>query len=201
MILTAEQMDALREMVNIGVGRAAGVLNAMLRSHITLHLPIVQVMQRTELQSKIFEMSKGVFSAVRIGFKGPFTGSASLIFPAISAAKLVDLLTQDETASMDMDAIRIGTLTEVGNIVLNGVMGAIGNELQQRMFYSVPIYIEDPMNTLFKEKNPDDTATVIWIQTRFVSQEQQIEGEIVILFGAGAMDLLMTAVNRAMGIT
>jgi chemotaxis protein CheC len=196
---TAEQMDALREMVNIGVGHAAGVLNAMLRSHIVLRLPIIQVLGLVELREKVQSLGQGSFSTVRIGFKGPFTGSASLIFPSKSAAKLVDLVTENETASPDLDAIKIGTLTEVGNIVLNGVMGAIGNELQQRMFYSVPIYLEDPLSVLLGEKVADEDATVIWIQTSFLSQEQQIEGEIVILFGAGSIELLMTAVNRVMG--
>jgi chemotaxis protein CheC len=199
MIPTAEQMDALREMVNIGIGHAAGVLNAMLRSHIVLRLPIIQVLGLSELRERVQGLSQGSFSTVRIGFKGPFTGSASLIFPSRSAAKLVDLVTENETASPDLDAIKIGTLTEVGNIVLNGVMGAIGNELQQRMFYSVPIYLEDPLSVLLGEKVADEDATVIWIQTSFLSQEQQIEGEIVILFGAGSIELLMTAVNRVMG--
>jgi chemotaxis protein CheC len=197
---TPEQMDALKEMVNIGVGHAASVLNAMLRSHIVLHLPMVEVLQISELRDKIQRLSQGTFSTVRIGFKGPFTGSASLIFPAKSAARLVDLITEGDSVAPDLDAIRIGTLTEVGNIVLNSVMGSIGNELQQRMFYSVPIYLEDPLSVLLKDQSADETATLIWIQTRFASQDQQIEGEIVILFGTGSMELLMTAVDNAIGM-
>ena len=197
MNLTATQMDALQEMVNIGVGQAAGVLNAMLRSHVTLRLPVIEILSQAELESRITRFRKQIFSAVRVGFKGPFTGSASLIFPTDSAAKLVIMLTEDDLQSLDMDEIRAGTLTEVGNIVLNSVMGAIGNELHQRLFYTVPAYLEDPFTVILAENEQDNRATVIWIQTQFSLQEQQIDGDIVILFGFGSIELLIAAIERA----
>ena len=198
MILRPEQLDALREMVNIGVGQAAGVLNAMLRSHIILRLPIVEVLAHAELKSRVAGLSKGIFSAVRIGFKGPFVGNASLIFPAASAAKLVVLLTDDDRGATDMDAIKVGTLTEVGNIVLNGVMGAIGNELQQRVYYSVPFYLEDPLGILLAGEALENKSDVIWIQTQFTVQEHQVEGDIVILFSAGSLEMLVAAIDRVL---
>ena len=40
MILTAEQQDILTELINIGVGRASGMLNEMLQSHVDLQSPL-----------------------------------------------------------------------------------------------------------------------------------------------------------------
>jgi chemotaxis protein CheC len=200
MTLTPAQLDILKEMVNIGVGHAANVLNAMLGSHIELNLPLVEILDVEGFRSKVQQLSQRACASVRIGFKGPFTGSASLIFPAPSAGKLVSLLTEGEGEAADLDSLRVGTLTEVGNIVLNGVMGAIGNEIHQHLFYSVPMFVHDPLDLLFKDTAPDEIESVIWIQTRFTSQAQQIEGEIVLLFGAGSMELLIRAVNGALQV-
>jgi chemotaxis protein CheC len=110
----------------------------------------------------------------------------------------VVLLTDDDRGATDMDAIKVGTLTEVGNIVLNGVMGAIGNELQQRVYYSVPFYLEDPLGILLAGEALENKSDVIWIQTQFTVQEHQVEGDIVILFSAGSLEMLITAIDRVL---
>ena len=199
MILTPYQLDALREMINIGVGRAAGILNAMLRSHIILRLPEVGVLSKTEVEAKASQYGAEVFAAVRLGFRGPFAGNASLVFPEDSAAKLVVMLTEGEAGlsdDNDLDSIRIGTLTEVGNIVLNSVMGAIGNDLKQHIFYSVPTFQEESLHKMLADSTPDADSNVVWVQTQFSVEDHQIDGDIILVFEMGSLDLLLNAVNR-----
>ena len=200
MRLLPSQVDSLKEMVNIGVGHAAGVLNAMLNSRVKLHVPVVEMMSHEELQTKIQSMGNGNLSSVRLGFKGPFSGNASLVFPADGAIKLVSILTGSEPGSRDLDAMRVGTLTEVGNIVLNGVMGAIGNELKLHVFYSVPIYVDNPFEVILSPSQAEVDAYVVWVQTSFTLETESIAGDIILVFDVGSLDLLLEAVNRAMGI-
>jgi chemotaxis protein CheC len=200
MQLSPSQIDALKEMVNIGVGHAAGVLNAMLNSRVQLHVPIVEMMDYEHLQSKIQSMGHGNLSSVRLGFKGPFSGKASLVFPAEEAIKLVSMLTGVEANSNDQNDLRVATLTEVGNIVLNGVMGAIGSELKLHVFYSVPIYVDNPFEVILSTQQNQIEASVVWVQTRFTIESQSIVGDIILVFEVGSLDLLLEAVNRAMGI-
>jgi chemotaxis protein CheC len=200
MQLIPSQIDALKEMVNIGVGHAAGVLNAMLNSRVQLHVPVVEMMSYAELQSKIQSMSHGNLSSVRLGFRGPFSGNASLVFPAAGAVKLVSILTGVEADSSTLKEMQESTLTEVGNIVLNGVMGAIGNELKLHVFYSLPIYLENPFEVLLASAQTQFDAHVVWVQTSFNIESEAIVGDIILVFEVGSLDLLLEAVNRAMGI-
>lgn len=48
MALTDKQSDALKELINIGVGRGASALNMMLNSHIRLQVPFVKVLSPTD---------------------------------------------------------------------------------------------------------------------------------------------------------
>jgi chemotaxis protein CheC len=200
MRLTPDQVDALKEMVNIGVGHAAGVLNAMLNSRVQLQVPVVEMMSYEELQSKIQKMSRGNLSSVRLGFKGPFSGNASIVFPAEGAVKLVSILTGIEADSDALNEMRVSTLTEVGNIVLNGVMGAIGNELKLHVFYSLPIYLDDPLEVLLSSAQTQFDANVVWVQTSFTIESESIVGDIILVFEVGSLNMLLEAVNRAMGI-
>ncbi len=193
---TDQHIDALRELINIGVGRAAGSLNQMLRAHVDLHVPFVRVFAPGESKNCIVqEFGLGKLAAVQLMFKGPFVGNAALVFPPDSAAKLVDIVTGEEPGSHDLDAIRIGTLTEVGNIVLNGVMGSIGNILKQHIDYSLPVYVEDTIENLMTLKKADPAVTVVLAQAHFTIEQFHIEGDIILLFEVGSFDALISAIE------
>lgn len=196
--LNVDQLDAFQEMVNIGIGQAAGVLNAMLQSHVVLHAPVVNVVSQADLVAKKAMLKKEMLSAVRIGFKGPFSGNASLMFPTKSAVKLVILLTDDTTEPQELDSIMVGTLTEVGNIVLNGIMGAIGNELKERIFYSVPNYVDNPLDVMPQADPLSLQDMVVWVETRFEVEAHNIDGYIVMIFESESLGLLMEAIDRVM---
>jgi chemotaxis protein CheC len=192
---TFEQINVLKELINIGVGRAAGMLNDMLQSRVQLQVPYVKIFSPHTLKEEMGQLGDNKLSTVRLSFQGPFSGIASLVFPPDSAAKLVDVLTGEEPGSADLDAIRIGTLTEVGNIILNGVMGSIGNVLQQHINYSVPTYLEDNIERLLLPNQAETNRMILLAHTRFTIEQLQIEGDIILLFEVGAFDALLAAID------
>lgn len=195
MKLTAEQVDALRELINIGVGKAAGVLNQMIQSHIRLQVPFVQVLSPAEYEEAFHELGKDRVSAVKLGFSGSFSGTAELVFPTESASNLVAVLTGEEPGTPDLDSVRSGTLSEVGNILLNGVMGSIGNVLRRQITYSLPHYIEDNIENLICPTGSENPSTVLMARTRFMVEQLQIEGDVILLFEVGSFDALLASLD------
>jgi chemotaxis protein CheC len=191
------QMDILKEMINIGVGRAAGILNEMTKFRVILQVPFIKVLSPSSLKKEMEEFDRNMIAAVRLGFKGPFSGCAALVFPPDSASKLVAVLTGEEPGTPDLDSVRVGTLSEVGNIVLNGVMGSIGNILKQHISYSLPTYIEDTIENLLtmdSNINPPPN-TILLVRIRFTIQQLQIEGDIILLFEVGSFTALLSAID------
>ncbi|TAL24228.1 MAG: chemotaxis protein CheC [Nitrospirae bacterium] len=199
MKLTVEQGDALKELINIGVGRAAGVLSEMVRCNIKLQVPFIKILLPAELKKEMEELGRYRVAAVRLGFKGPFSGSAALVFPPDSASKLVAVLTGEEFAAADLDSVRVGTLSEVGNIVINGVMGSISNVLKQSINYSLPNYMEDNVDNLLTLDKRDPNATVMLARTRFTIERLYVEGDIILIFEVGSFDALLEAINKDYG--
>ncbi len=195
MNLTPEQTDALKELINIGVGRAAGILNQMTNTRIRLSVPFIKVFSSTDPLDDTNGLSKDQLAMVRLGFKGPFAGSAVLAFPTESASKLVAVLAGEEPGTPGLDSVSSGTLNEVGNIVINGVMGSIGNVIKKRIEYSVPSYKEDTLEGLLRPNNPAPNATALLARTRFVIEELQIEGDIILLFEVGSFSALLEAME------
>ncbi|MEW6109881.1 MAG: chemotaxis protein CheC [Nitrospirota bacterium] len=199
MNLTSKQIDALKELINIGVGRAAGVLSEMVSCHISLQVPFIKILSPAEIKIEMEELGRHRVSAVRLGFKGPFSGSAALVFPPDSALKLVTVLTGEEPGTLELDSVRVGTLSEVGNIVINGVMGSISNVLKQSINYSLPNYMEDNIDNLLALDETEPGATVILARTRFTIEKLHIEGDIILIFEVGSFDALLAAINHDSG--
>lgn len=200
MNLTANQIDALQELVNIGVGQAAGVLNEMIDSHIRLQIPFVKILSPVELQQQLESQVNGEqISSVGLGFTGSFSGLAQLVFPADSADMLVAMLTGEELGTPDLDSVKIGTLSEVGNIVINGVMGSISNVLEQRLDYSLPSYTEGTVELLVTSGNLAPKAVVLLAQTRFSIERLHIEGDVILIFNVGSFDALLAAIDQVAG--
>jgi chemotaxis protein CheC len=200
MKLSARQLDALQELVNIGIGQAAGILNDMIESPIRLQIPYLQILSPADVQTELEQHLNGEqISAVQLKFTGSFGGIAQLVFPTNSAATLVTMLTGEEAGTHDLDSVKIGTLSEVGNIVINGVMGAISNVLQQRLNYSIPNYTEGTIGTLLTSGGLAVDTVVLLAQTRFIIERLHIEGDIILIFNVSSFDALLTAINQLAG--
>jgi len=201
MHLSPEQLDALQELLNIGVGRAAGSLNQMIEKPIRLHIPFIQVGTREELTPHIQQIQQAPLSSVQLPFQGTFSGSACLLFPTTSAATLITALIGDEEDSDTMDSLREATLTEIGNIVLNGVMGSLANILHNRITYSVPFYQETSLQELLQPLSADSCDILLWAQTQFTIEDYAITGDIILMMGIIDMGLLINALNILMTST
>lgn len=108
MNVTAEQLDALQELINIGIGRAASLLNEMVDSHIGLKIPFVKVLTGAEAYQELAtRFHDDSLASVRLSFTGSFSGAAGLIFPTDSASSLVAVLTGEQPGSADLDALKL----------------------------------------------------------------------------------------------
>ncbi|WP_375506003.1 chemotaxis protein CheC [uncultured Nostoc sp.] len=200
MNVTAEELDALQELINIGVGRAASLLNEMVDSHIRLKIPVVKVLTATDAYQELTKrFQDDTLAAVKLRFTGSFYGTASLIFPTDSASTLVAVLTGEKPGSADLDAVKIGTLSEIGNIVINGVMGSLSNVLKRHLNYTLPVYLEDTLENLLLSAYESDSK-ILLAQASFTIERLEIIGDIILVFLVGTFDALINAMNDEIGI-
>jgi len=196
MNLTLVQEDALKEIINIGVGKAASMLGEMIEMKINLNVPYIKIIMINELGYELEKLSEDKLAYVKLDFRGSFSGTAMMVFPADSASKLVSVLTGEEEGSLDLDALRIGTLTEIGNIVINGVMGSIGNILNNQIDYALPEYLEGTGVNTINTIKVDIYATILLAETHFKIEQLDIEGNIILLFELSSFGELVKAIDR-----
>jgi chemotaxis protein CheC len=194
-----EATDAIRELINIGVGRAAGLLSDMTQRKILLRVPSIRIIRHADLAQVTGSFPSEALSTITLSFQGPLSGLSALVFPPKSAVSLVMLLTGEGAQSAELDAIRVGTLKEVGNIIINAVMGSIANVLGHHLVYSLPAYQEITLNGLAnKHKNrPEDW--ILLANADFCIEKTDIEGNILLVLEVGSMDSLLASIRRVSG--
>jgi len=195
MEICTEHLDALQELINIGMGKAAGVLNEMVNAHVVLQVPELQIIQPGQLSCNMQVGIESSVSAIRLKFDEPFSGSAVLLFSQENAAYLVELLVGGEGESFDLDTLRMGTLQEIGNIVLNTVLGTLGNLLGENLHFLPPEYLEESIETIVCEYEAQEHQ-ILYIKTLFHVEQHNLQGEIIFIFQMDTFNRLLKGLDE-----
>ncbi|MDX8404924.1 MAG: chemotaxis protein CheC [Mariprofundus sp.] len=199
MQLNHDQRDVITELMNIGVGHAASTLHSLIGHKIVLVVPEVSLITLASYYAAQSGNADELLSTICMDFHGAFEGSASLMFPTDSANILVTALTGETADSLEMDELRAGTLAEVGNILLNGVIGSIGNVLNVSLNYSVPEHMESPIANIFRRNNSDGEA-VLLARTNFAINELKVEGNVLLFFKVASFAQLLESIDSELAV-
>jgi chemotaxis protein CheC len=180
--LSAIEHDALTELVNIGVSRAAAGLRQMVGEEILLSVPSIDVVSHSTAVALIGEREGDELVAVRQDFSGAFSGRALLIFPQANSLELVRAVIGDEMPPEDVAAIEQVALAETGNVILNGCLATIANMLHRSLNISLPEVLHGDGARLFEFGNHlDDDGLVLFLYINFAMQDRDIRGYIAML--------------------
>ena len=198
MDLSPAEMDALVEIINIGVGRAASILNQMVRSAVELSVPSVKVMDREAALAELSAMARGRVASVSLMFSGSLRGGSSMLFPPKSAARLANVLTGSDPDDLELDSMKIGTLSEVGNILLNGIIGSISNIIGGGIRFKVPVFAEGPVQDIILKDVDESQRILVLAETRFALENLRIHCETLLILGMKSFAELLDAINQMM---
>ena len=144
--MTAKPLDhdALTELFNIGLHRAAASLSEITGQRIIVDLPRLWVCPIEETHVRLRELIEGELATVHQIFMGSIAGDAILVLEYENASRLAALLTQGDVGTdgrLDQSAREV--LTEVGNVILSSCLSAFGDMLKVSVTFSVPrIHVE-----------------------------------------------------------
>jgi chemotaxis protein CheC len=194
MELTAEQKDALTELINIGYGRAAGALSELTGYRITLEVPQVTMHEISRITPMLENEIRSDVASVDQVFTGPIAGTALLLLDQQAALALSQLMTDERGDGKELDSNAREIITEVGNILLNACLGVFGNLLQVPISFAVPHLqvdgVAEVMNAVGKQSR-EHIDYGLMIHTRFYVKMNNVTGYLVIVLGITSLDRLL----------
>jgi len=131
--LSEIEQDALAEIANMGVSRAAASLRRMVGEQVFLSVPAVSIVTRATASRLVERGHSTKLVAVQQSFEGPFSGRALLIFPEAQSLELVRSIVGEQHSLEDVIDLEQEALAETGNIILNACLATIANVLRRTM--------------------------------------------------------------------
>jgi chemotaxis protein CheC len=132
------QLDALREVANIGAGHAATALSQMTQRTIMISVPEVNIRPLEEV-ADLLGPPDAVVAAVLMQMMGDLTGRTLILFPADAAQRLCDiLLGRPHGGTATFGEMEKSGLKEVGNILVSAYLNALSDFMGMMLVPSVP---------------------------------------------------------------
>jgi chemotaxis protein CheC len=180
--LTELELDALTELVNMGVSRAAANLAEMVGEQVFLSVPILKLVDQAGAISLLGQPEGSKLIAVHQVFEGDITGRVLLIFPDTRSLELVRAVAGGELSLEEIIELEQEALAETGNIILNGCMATIANLLERNLKMSLPEVLRGDGPDFFALDPPPAAGDiVVFLYIDFSVRLKDIKGYIVML--------------------
>ncbi|RYZ42220.1 MAG: fibril biogenesis regulator DifG [Myxococcaceae bacterium] len=127
------QLDALREVANIGCGHGANALARLVGGRVDLSIPDVRLLGTQDGPGLLGEDGPAI--AVRLGMTGELRGALVLLLPPKDGEALESALVRGQPASAEE---RESALSEAANIIASACLSAIGRLTGWRLLPTVP---------------------------------------------------------------
>ncbi len=195
-VLNELQLDALGEIFNIGVGRAASSLSLIVNDAVQLTAPSVALVHRDQAASILRGAELEQFSTVSQTFSGPFDAQAILVFPESNALEIVRLMVGPHMSIEELSEFEQEAMCEIGNIILNACMSSLADIFHVSFDSTLPLHRFGNTDNLPILDGDADGQMVLLLQVDMVISQQRIQGHILFLLSVASMSSLLACLGR-----
>lgn len=185
------QLDALKEVGNIGAGNAATALSQLLNRKIDMTVPAVNIIPFRDIFSGIGGEELVVGVIVRV--LGDTPGNILFVFDKDTALNIIESLTGEKCEQIT--EMGNSVLCEIGNIISSSYMNAIARLTNLVIMPSVPAVTTDMLgailSTTFIESGQFDDS-VLDIETEFIqSITEKVGGHFYYVPMPGSLEKIL----------
>ncbi len=188
------QTDALGEIFNIGVWRAADALSQIVHSEIELSAPQVRLVPISEVRATLAGNEFNHFSSVTQHFDGPFNAEAVLIFPEANALVIVSQMLGSHLSPEELSEYEQEAMCEVGNIILNACISVLADLFHVEFNGGLPTHQFGDRDSLgFEVDYQADYVPLLQISMKI--NQANVEGHLLFLLGVQSLESLFACLD------
>jgi chemotaxis protein CheC len=196
------QLDALREVANMGAAHAATALSQMTGGTIMIAVPRLHVAPLAEVAPELAPGEQPV-AAVMMDMLGDLTGRTLLVFPKPTVLRLAELmLRRPMGSSVALGELEQSAVQEIGNILSGAYLNALSDFMGMVLLPSPPTLavgrVDGVVAPEFLRLEVTDGAVFV-VETEFLMQEAQerLRGFFLLLPDPASLQAILRAVRLA----
>lgn len=194
---SADQMDALKEVVSIGAGNAATALSQLVKKKVNISVPDLKIVPLEDAHS-VFGAPESLVTSVYLQLLGDITGVILLSFEEASALQLANILLGKKDGGKDLDEMRQSALKETATIIAGSYLNAMSKFLKMNFLISNPSFVRDMagaiVNNVLAETSKEAEVALI-METEFMIADCTISAYFFFVPETGSLDKLFKALG------
>jgi len=196
--LSLMQLDALKEIGNVGAGNSATALSQLINRKIDMTVPQIAILPLGDVPDVVGgpdAMVAGVFLRVY----GPAPSSILFLLPRDSAFALVDMLMgREQGYTTSLNSMDESALMEIGNILAGAYLNALSHFTKLTLLPSIPSLAMDMAGAilsviLIQLGEMGDHALVI--ETEFTTENDGVKGHFFLIPDPGSLSTILAAIG------
>jgi len=200
LILTEAQIDALREVGNIGAGHAATALSQMVgKKRIMISVPDVKVIEKDGI-SKYIDEPDALATGVVMNVLGDIVAKIILLIKKESALHLADILLKKKPGTSKLlTELETSAVKETGNILSGAYMNALNEFLGLMLLPSVPNLVFDTSSAILSailDSFEDVSSKILSIETLFIeTNENVLKGYLLLMPDRPSVNVILNTIR------
>ncbi|HEY3426926.1 MAG TPA: chemotaxis protein CheC [Negativicutes bacterium] len=196
--LSALQLDALREVGNVGAGNSATALSQIINRKIDMTVPQIAIMPLGDVPD-VVGGPEAMVAGVYLRVFGPAPSSILFLLPRESAFYLVDMLMgREQGYTTSLNAMDESALMEIGNILAGAYLNALSHFTNLTLLPSIPALAVDMAGAilsviLIQLGQMGDHALVI--ETEFSTEADGVKGHFFLIPDPGSLTTILAAIG------
>lgn len=198
-LLTPRQLDALREVANMGAGHAATALSQMTGQQIMISVPQLTVASIDDIPNQIAAPEEPV-AAVLMRMEGDLTGLTLLVFPHPIAMRVAGLMMRKPVTALG--PIEESAIREAGNILSAAYLNALADFMKMTLLPSPPSLAVDMSDAVLSStfvESAQGATQVMCVESEFHLHEAQekLRGFFLLLPDPASLRLILKTIHVA----
>ncbi|MDQ3290358.1 MAG: chemotaxis protein CheC [Bacteroidota bacterium] len=183
--VTELEKDIIKEILNIGLARAADSFASIAKEKVLMKVPDLELIEVSKL-SEMISSYEGSHEIIQSDIKGDFNGTSLMLFSSnqVEMVSLVCLNLQSPYRK-PLTPMQKSLLLEISNIITGAFVTQLANILKADIYGSPPIYPQNGIKESLKhilDVNPLFQPIIFTVLTHFTDHEGMVELPLFLFF-------------------
>lgn len=193
-LMTELERDIIREILNIGLARAADSFAVIAQERVMLEVPNLDLLPSTDIIARVREY-QARYVSIQSDIRGDFNGSTFMFFSGQHVQRLSRVCLRLQVAdSLQLNELQESLLLEISNIITGALVTQLANILKANIYGAPPLVPTSDLSTALHSlmPTPEELQPLIFsVITQFSDKENSVELPLMLFFDRATFEKIL----------
>lgn len=198
LIMNELERDIIREILNIGLARAADSFAVIAQERVMLEVPNLDLLPSTDIISRVRDYQMR-YVAIQSDIRGDFNGSTFMFFSGQHIQRLSRVcLRMQVTETLQLNELQQSLLLEISNIITGALVTQLANILKASIYGAPPLAPAGDLSVALHSLMPDPETLqplIFSVITQFSDKDNSVELPLMLFFDRATFEKILEIIR------